>query len=105
MNASKSLFHVARVTFGLGHLVFQTAADLCIEAEVACVKHTGFEDSEGNMRMFGDEEHFTERNYKIGRGLKTRATQRKAVLTLEQARAKVLQMKKSGKIRNNLNVA
>ena len=105
MNTSKSLFHVARVVFGTGHLVFQTAADLCMNAEVAVVRKTGFQDSNGDMRMFGEEKHFTERNYKIGRGLKTKATQAKVVLTLEEARAKITRLKASGKIKNNLNVA
>ena len=105
MRTSKVLFHVARVLFGTGHLVLQTGADLCMEAEVQCVKRTGFEDSNGDMRRFGEEEHFTERNYKIGRGLKTRKTQRQVVLSIEEARAKVARLRSSGKIKTNLNVA
>lgn len=105
MNTSKSLFHIARVVLGTGHLVCQTAADLCIEAEVACVRHTGVQLTDGSMAKFGDQEHLTERNYRIGRGIETRRKQRKVVLTLEQAKARVLKLKAQGKIKNNLNVA
>lgn len=89
MRASRTLFHIARVGLGAGHLVFKTAADLCMEAEVSIVKRTGFQDSNGDMRKFGDEPLFTEANYKRGREAKTEATQDKFKVSYAQALARV----------------
>jgi len=42
MNSKKAVFRVATTLLGTGHLVFQSLADACLEAEVQVVKRTGY---------------------------------------------------------------
>ena len=48
MSTQRLVFESAKMVFGLGHFVFSTAAELCLEGEVAVVKRTGHY-SEGRM--------------------------------------------------------
>ena len=56
MKTSKVLFHSVRVLFGTAHLVAQSTADLIVEAETAIVSKTGFEDVDGKMIKFLNED-------------------------------------------------
>ena len=42
MSTQRLVFESAKMVFGLGHFVFSTAAELCLEGEVAVTKKTGY---------------------------------------------------------------
>jgi len=71
MNLNKAVYHSARVGFGLSHLVFQTLADLSIDAEVSVVKRTGV--YVGNKRS-----DIIESNYRLERLKATAIIQQKS---------------------------
>ncbi len=44
MSIQRVVYESAKMTFGLGHFIFSTAAELCLEAEVQVVNKTGHYD-------------------------------------------------------------
>lgn len=57
MKTMKAAFYATRLTFGTLHFALQTAADLCVEAEVAIVKKTGIPDKDGNMQKIDADQY------------------------------------------------
>lgn len=71
MKLQKTVYQVSKTTFGMSHLIFQTLADLSLDAEMAVTRRTGI--YHGNTRIECDQAQ--ESNLRLQRLKKTATTQ------------------------------
>ncbi len=99
MRTTQTVFKVARAVFGTSHLVFQSLADLSLEAEVSVLNKTGFELTDGTMAHFGDtwtdtetgeEGVFTQDMFREGRKAITKGRQQKVIAGYDKQKAKLM---------------
>lgn len=78
MSGSKLAYNVVSTGFSLAHIVLQTAADLCVEAEILTVSRlTGVPDEQGVMHR-GEFSTAMKDNYRTFRKEHTTDVQRQA---------------------------
>ena len=89
MSGSKLAYNVVSTGFSLAHIVLQTAADLCVEAEILTVSRlTGVPDEHGVMHR-GEFSTAMKDNYRTFRKDHTADVQRQADKRLRSLLTKI----------------
>ena len=84
MKGKQAVFNVSRVVLGTSHLVFQTLADMSLEAEVKVIKRTGYWEN-GRELQLTDEEIQEYKKARVEHTIKTRAKMSKGLQRAHEA--------------------
>ena len=90
MKTTQAVFNTSRIVLGTGHLIFQTLADACMNAEASVVAKTGYWEK-------GKQYELTPRQllqYKAQRKLHTKKVQKDTLEKMDRLRKMIDDKKK-----------